>query len=131
MLTQTQPRTHHTHLALSRKESRTQIPQENCVYLAIALMGGMILVTRPVLVLLAFLLVGYGRLYHIEQHDDKSERRLFSHEPRRSGAEHSLHLGPGPGHQGHEQKRAGLHELAKALNLPKVRVEGDKKWHLH
>ncbi|OAG34082.1 hypothetical protein AYO21_11776 [Fonsecaea monophora] len=113
MFGQNQPRSHHPHLALSKTESRKQIPQENCVYMAIALMGGLMLITKPALVVLALLLVGYGRLYHVERHEKSA--RPWSREHR--SEPYSLHLGPG--REGPEQMRASLHDLTKGLSLPK------------
>ncbi|KIW73900.1 hypothetical protein PV04_01980 [Phialophora macrospora] len=102
------------HLPCSKNDAQQQQrrAQENVVYLAIALMGGILLVARPALIVFVLLLMGYGKLYHVETHE--KSRGLF----REKQSEHALHLGPSRAHNG--KGGASFPDLVKALNLPKM-----------
>lgn len=113
MLSQGQDNHHRPHFPSLKKDSRNpQQAQQNVIYLAVALAGGLLLVTKPALILLVLALMGYGKYYHVETHE--KSHGLF----REKQSEHSLHLGPS-----HERgvKRASFPDLAKTLNLPKVK----------
>ena len=110
------------HLPISKRNAQNpKMAQDNVVYLVVALMGGMILITKPVLTVFVLALMGYGKFYHINEHD--KPRGLFTRENR---SEHALHFGPSK--ERHDKKRASFQDLAKGLNLG---LEGNKKGHFH
>lgn len=123
-----QQHAHHLpHLPGSSPKKDPQLAQQkqNVIYLSIALMGGMILVTKPVLMLAVLLLMGYGRLYHVQTSGAAggSGGHLFSrHQDNHS--DFALHLGPEQRNHGHREKRANgsgsglqLQDLARGLNF--------------
>jgi hypothetical protein len=110
--------THHTHghhLPSPSNHAARQKQDEarqNLIYLSIAIAGGVLLITKPALIILVLALVGYGKLYHVETHERSGG--LF----RARQSERSLHLGPDQ-HQGHGhgQKRTSLEDFARNLNF--------------
>ncbi len=98
-----------------RDPQNLRLSESQVLHLLVALMGIFMLVTKPVLILFVFLLVGYGRYWHVET--QKIPHRPWSRE---SHSEHSLHLGPS-----HDQRHGNLHDLAKGLI-----VNGEKGVHL-
>ncbi|OCT53164.1 hypothetical protein CLCR_11020 [Cladophialophora carrionii] len=48
---------------------KKQDAKQNVVYLAIALVGGVLLVAKPALILFALMLMGYGKLHHVKSHE--------------------------------------------------------------
>lgn len=118
MLSQDQASGHGRRRSSSKKDPQNFQPsQTQVLYAIIAIMGIIILITRPFLIVFALLLVGYGRYYHIETH--KKPHRPWSRE---NHSEHALHLGPS-----HDQRQDSLEDLAKGLNLPKWRIDREKK----
>lgn len=82
------------------------------MYLGVALLGGLLLVTKPILIILVAALMGYGKYYHVESHEKSNG--LFA----AKSTEHSLHLGPSRGDGG---KSGSFPDLSKTLNLPKAK----------
>lgn len=98
------------------------------VYACIALGGLVILLSRPFLVLIALVLAGYGRLYHVETHErgrHSGSGSLFSRE-KNNRSEHTLHLGPSRDRDGGGQD-VSLHDLTRSLNLPGLAGVEEKK----
>jgi hypothetical protein len=71
MLSQRSNNGHHLHFTGDKKSSQ---PPEKSIYLAIAVIGGLICITRPILLLLAGALIAYGRLQHESKHQNRQNR---------------------------------------------------------
>jgi hypothetical protein len=96
------------------------------LYSLIALLVFVVLITRPFLVVLAFLLVGYGRYYHFET--TPSHRLPWPKSPDRG----VIRLGPATASE--PKRHGGLHDLAN-LKGPNVsnwnlNFPPEKKGHL-
>jgi hypothetical protein len=114
MLSQDKRNHHLPHLPSSRNDAQKQRrEQENVVYLAIALLGGMLLIAKPALIVFVLMLMGYGKLYHVETHE--KSRGLF----REKQTEHALHLGPSRDHNG--SRGASFPDLAKTLDRARMK----------
>lgn len=95
------------------------------LYLLILVVGGIILVTKPVLVVLAILIVGYGRIYHVQLEPAKKSRMPWSsqHEPP------GYVIRAGPSQQGkHHDTGFQLRDLGRSLQGHNVPLfAGEKK----
>jgi hypothetical protein len=68
MPSQRPSRSHHVHFPEGKKVGQSP---ETSIYLAIAVIGGLICLTKPILLLFAGALVAYGKLHHDGKHPSK------------------------------------------------------------
>ncbi|KIW16157.1 hypothetical protein PV08_06208 [Exophiala spinifera] len=111
---------HHHHMPSIKHTHQPRNAATNLapLYLLMLVVGGIILVTKPLLVLLVILLVGYGRVYHVEP-AKKSRTPWWSPSP-----SHHHETTPGyviqlgPQHQGKQHHdNLSLRDLGFGKNL--------------
>ena len=118
---------HHHHLHLpssSNKDSKPLgTPHEKTLSFILGALVLIILLSRPALIVLALLLVGYGRYYHHAEADSKRHgSKLWSlskdngHSDRHAPLLHFGDLGR------EQQRRGSLQDLAKGLNVPGLKL---------
>jgi hypothetical protein len=85
------------------------LSQQNVTYLAVAVLGGALLIAKPALLIFVLALMGYGRYYHVETHERR--RGLWGERE----TERSLHFGPDP--SGGKVGVIGVGEVVGGLGL--------------
>ncbi|KIW45661.1 uncharacterized protein PV06_04033 [Exophiala oligosperma] len=92
---------HGFHMPSTKQDARpSNSSQIAPLYLLILAVGGIVLVTKPILIVLAILIVGYGRLYHV-QPAKKSRMPWSQHE----SPGYVIRAGPQQGTASHDWER--------------------------